>query len=73
MDIETKVRRLKHYMGDIEKGLLRIPAFQRDFVWSFNDMLDLFDSLKKGFPIGSIMLWIPENNNFKVKEAAHLK
>ena len=57
--IHTRVRRLIHYIEDLENGLLQIPAFQRDFIWTNESKLDLFDSLKKGYPIGSILLWQP--------------
>lgn len=57
--IETRVRRLIRYIEDMEKGLIQIPAFQRDFIWTNNDRKDLFDSLKNGYPIGSIIFWKP--------------
>ena len=39
--------------------MLQVPAFQRDFVWTNEKKLDLFDSIKKGYPIGSVLLWQP--------------
>ena len=36
---------------------LYIPAFQRDFVWDEDDVRDFFDSILRGYPIGSIILW----------------
>ncbi len=65
LQINTRVRRLIHYMEDIEKGLIQIPAFQRDFIWKANDKLELFDSIKRGYPIGSILFWKPENEPFE--------
>lgn len=41
-----------------------IPKFQRDFVWNIGQMLDLLDSILKGFPIGSLILWTPEQDRF---------
>lgn len=64
LQIQTRVRRLIHYIEDIEKGLIQIPAFQRDFIWKPNDKLNLFDSIKRGYPIGSILFWKPENETF---------
>lgn len=63
LKIETRVRRLPFYLEDMEKGLLQIPPFQRDKVWENKQRLDLFDSLKNGYPIGSILLWKPEEKN----------
>lgn len=34
-----------------------LPAFQREFVWSSLQIESLFDSLMKGYPISSMLLW----------------
>ena len=60
LQINTRVRRLFYYLEDFEKGLIRIPLFQRDSVWNDKKKLELFDSIKKGYPIGSILFWRPE-------------
>lgn len=44
-------------MSDIEKGNIKIPQFQRDFVWSKNKSAKLLDSIVKGYPIGTFILW----------------
>lgn len=64
LQIQTRVRRLIHYIEDIEKGLIQVPEFQRDFVWDYNDKKALFDSIKLGYPIGSILFWRPEKESF---------
>jgi hypothetical protein len=38
-------------------GLLRVPSFQRNFVWDAEDVRKLFDSIWRGFPIGTLLLW----------------
>jgi len=38
-------------------GKIRIPHFQRDFRWGWEDVRKLFDSIAKGYPIGSLLLW----------------
>lgn len=53
---------LFEYIDDFEKGKIQVPAFQRDFVWDKNQKLDLWDSIEKGYPIGSILLWQPDFN-----------
>ena len=42
-------------------GDIRIPAFQRDFVWDANQVAFLLDSIYKNFPIGTIILWKTDN------------
>lgn len=44
-------------VNNINKGIYQIPKFQRDFVWSKEQTAKLIDSLLKGFPIGSFILW----------------
>ena len=42
---------------NIESGIYQIPKFQRDFVWDKNKSAKLIESLLKGYPIGSFILW----------------
>jgi len=44
-------------ISDIEKGIIKIPQFQRDFVWSKEKSAALLDSIVKGYPIGTFILW----------------
>lgn len=42
---------------DIDKGIIKIPQFQREFVWSIEASAKLLDSIIKGYPIGTFILW----------------
>ena len=42
---------------DIERGIIKIPQFQRDFVWPREKSAKLIDSMLRGFPIGTFILW----------------
>ncbi len=44
----------------VAAGKIRVPKFQRDFVWSQPDLSTLLDSVRRGFPIGSILVWDTE-------------
>ena len=44
-------------LGDIAKGLVKIPRFQREFVWSRDKSAALIDSVLRGYPIGTFILW----------------
>jgi hypothetical protein len=44
-------------INDIDKGIIKIPQFQRDFVWSLEQSAKLIDSIIKGYPIGTFILW----------------
>lgn len=43
--------------AEIENGTIKIPQFQRNFVWSKVQSARLLDSIVKGFPIGTFILW----------------
>ena len=44
----------------IAAGKIRVPRFQRAFVWKQTDLHALLDSVLRGFPIGSILVWDTE-------------
>lgn len=44
-------------MHRIESGVLKIPQFQRNFVWDRRKSAKLMDSLLKGYPIGTFIFW----------------
>lgn len=48
---------IEEIVGKLKRGELRIPAFQRGFVWSPDDVAFLMDSVYKGYPFGSVLLW----------------
>lgn len=51
----------KHYStlnDEIEKtGTLKIPQFQREFIWEIKKSAALLDSIVKGYPVGSFIFW----------------
>lgn len=38
-------------------GRIRIPHFQRPLRWQRDDVIKLFDSILRGYPVGSLLLW----------------
>ena len=55
--VKPDVAFLEDIFKDVAAGKLRIPRFQRPFVWKPDDMLSLFDSIHRGYPIGTLLLW----------------
>ncbi len=41
----------------IKEGEIKVPQFQRKFVWKHEQALDLLDSLANNYPVGSLLLW----------------
>jgi hypothetical protein len=68
-EISPQVIHLFDLLKWVREGRLRVPEFQRDFVWKRQDILDLFDSLKRQYPIGSIFLW---KSNTKRRHRDHI-
>lgn len=44
-------------VNEIEKGIIKIPQFQRDFIWSRKKSCKLMDSIIKGYPVGTFIFW----------------
>ena len=41
----------------IELGEIGLPDLQRPFVWKNAKVRDLFDSMYRGYPVGSLLFW----------------
>ncbi len=50
-------RKYDYLVRNVTDGIYQIPKFQRNFVWNKEQSARLIDSLLKGFPIGSFILW----------------
>jgi hypothetical protein len=48
---------VEELVGMIERGELRLPEMQRRYVWRSTRVRDLMDSLYRGYPSGTILLW----------------
>jgi hypothetical protein len=48
---------LTHLIEDIKHGNIALPDIQRPFVWSAAKARDLFDSMYRGYPVGTLMFW----------------
>lgn len=48
---------VRDIISKIQDGIIRIPAFQRGFVWDADSVAFLMDSIYKGYPFGTIQLW----------------
>ncbi|WP_270182341.1 DUF262 domain-containing protein [Alkalihalobacillus sp. CinArs1] len=60
-----KIDRLRN---KILEGEVKIPPFQRQFVWKKEQVVELLDSIYNDYPIGSVLLWetneeLPSNRN----------
>lgn len=42
---------------EIDSGQIKLPMFQREFVWDKEQSAKLIDSILKGYPIGTFIFW----------------
>jgi len=59
-------------INEIQKGIIKIPKFQRDFVWTIDKTAKLLDSILKGYPIGTFILWQTDERINDIKNVGNL-
>ena len=59
-------------ISDIEKGIIKIPKFQREFVWGIDKTAKLLDSILKGYPIGTFILWKTDERINDIKNVGNI-
>lgn len=53
---DSTKRLLPEILGDIVKGKIQLPDFQRGWVWDDNHIRSLLVSVARSFPVGAVML-----------------
>ena len=56
-DIGSKDYKIEEIISLLRDDKLLIPTFQRDFVWAPDNIIKLWDSMYKFYPIGSLLYW----------------
>lgn len=56
MSYQTALK-IADVVQDIDRKKYVLPSIQREFVWSPNQIENLFDSLMREYPIGSFLFW----------------
>lgn len=52
---------IKELTQNISTGEIKIPQFQRKFIWHKEQAIKLLDSISSNYPIGSLLLWKTTN------------
>lgn len=47
---------VEYYVGEMNDEVF-LPGLQREFVWEDHEIVDLFDSLIRNYPVGAIVYW----------------
>jgi len=53
---------------EIDSGQIKLPMFQREFVWDKEQSAKLIDSILKGYPIGTFIFWKTRDDLRSYKE-----
>lgn len=63
--MDAKKLNLEELLKKIKDGAIQLPDFQRDWIWSDDQIKSLIESVIRGFPINSILLLECGMNNLK--------
>ena len=56
-DISSEDLKIQELVDLLKKDKYLVPTFQREFVWEPANILKLWDSIYKFYPVGSILYW----------------
>jgi uncharacterized protein with ParB-like and HNH nuclease domain len=60
-----KAKKIIDIIREIGENQIYLPTIQRKFVWKTWQITDLFDSIMKGYPIGTFLFWKLEGENIQ--------
>jgi len=59
--VDLLFKKVEYYLNklleDIAMGEIGLPDIQRPFVWNRAQVRDLFDSMYRGYPVGTLLFW----------------
>ena len=58
-------KKISDIIQQIDGKKIYLPAIQRKFVWGIEQTTDLFDSIMKGYPIGTFLFWKLKGEDIK--------
>jgi hypothetical protein len=70
--LESGDKQYTTLLNEIETGQIKIPQFQRQFVWDISSSAKLIDSVLKGYPIGTFIYWRTNERLRSVKNIGNI-
>jgi len=55
--LQTATPYLLELITAVQRGEIKVPQFQRPFVWRVEQAINLLDSIANNYPMGSLLLW----------------
>lgn len=56
-ELSTNSQKIDKLIKRIDDGDIKVPAFQRGYVWKQEQIIELMQSIVSDYPVGSILLW----------------
>lgn len=72
-EITPTAQKIDKLIKRIDEGDIKIPAFQRGYVWKQEQVIDLLQSIYSEYPIGSVLLWKTEEKLNSTRNLAGYK
>jgi hypothetical protein len=66
-------KKYESLFNEIDTGQIKLPMFQREFVWDKDQSARLIDSILKGYPIGTFIFWRTKDELRSYKNIGHHK
>ena len=60
---QYKESTIREFLSGVKTERYLLPSIQRPFVWPQKKITDLFDSLMRGYPIGTMLIWRTHPSN----------
>ncbi|MBM3239299.1 DUF262 domain-containing protein [Candidatus Poribacteria bacterium] len=67
LSVEANFKTMNEHVQEIFLGKYVLPEFQRTFVWNYEKVKALWESLFDGYPIGQLMFWGEATIDFPVR------
>jgi uncharacterized protein with ParB-like and HNH nuclease domain len=68
--VETTMIPVESLVHMVHNKTIELPEIQRPYVWSRSQVRDLLDSLYRGYPIGTVLIWqtddLPHSRSLEV-------
>lgn len=72
-NIEVRAAPVSHVLKQLYQGRFAIPRLQREFVWNGTKAAKLLDSLYRGLPIGTVLIWdAPKHQRLHLRQKFHV-
>jgi hypothetical protein len=60
--IRVEMLSLKRIFKFLDEQIFAVPQIQREFVWNGKRAAKLFDSIYRGIPVGTVLIWDTDNS-----------